>query len=547
MNGADLLVELLKRQGIPFVTTLSGNGLNPFYVACRRRGLRFVDFRNEQAASYAAEADARLTRRLGVCAVSSGVAHANAFAGLVNAYFDGAPVLLITGASAHAYTDAGKFQDLDQVAMAQPFCKYARFVDRAERIPFYVREAASHALAGRPGPVHLTIPLDVLNQEVGQIDERQLKSEPAVVRARAAADPVAVAEAAMLMARAQRPLLIAGSGVFYADAGEALHRLADQMKIPVQVPIWDRGTVARPAPYYLGVIGAASGGPRVLADADLVILAGARVDYRLGYLEPSAIGPQAKVIRIDVDPLELRQGVDPDVAIQADPRSALEALAAELARRQAPPYAAWLEEAAGRYREWRHRWDAGTPEAPPTIGQHVVEALRPLLDDDVLFLVDGGNIGQWVHQVLGSHYPANWLTCGASGVVGWGLGGAIGAKLEFPDRPVVLLSGDGSFGFTVAELETAVRHNAPFVTVLADDQYWGIVATGQLQQYGPEGVLGCQLGPVNYIKVAEGFGALGLCADTPEAILPAVREGLASGRPAVVHVPLARRGPSEQG
>jgi acetolactate synthase I/II/III large subunit len=176
LNGSDLLVEMLKARGVTFVATVSGNGLNPFFVSCARRGIRVVDFRNEQAASYAADAYARLTGKVGVCAVSSGVAHVNAFSGLINAFFDGAPVFLFTGASAQSHTDVGRFQDMDQVAMAAPLCKYAREVHQAERIPFYVHEAFSHAVAGRPGPVHLTIPLDVLDAEVGEVPGRLLKA-----------------------------------------------------------------------------------------------------------------------------------------------------------------------------------------------------------------------------------------------------------------------------------------------------------------------------------------------------------------------------------
>lgn len=545
MNGADLLVRLLKAYGVPYVATLSGNGLNPFYLACKRGELRFIDFRNEQAASYAAEADARLNRRLGVCAVSSGVAHAGAFAGLVNAYYDGAPVLLITGASEQKYANAGHFQDLDQVAMAEPFCKYAKFVSRADRIPFYLREATRHALAGRPGPVHLTIPLDVLNEELAEVDERALRTSPALVEPLAAADPAAMEAVADLLARAQRPLLIAGSGVYYARAGAALAQVAGRLQIPVQTPIWDRGVIEKPSPWYMGVIGAASGGPSLLADADLILLVGARVDYRVGYMESPAISTRAKVVRVDVDPLNLRQGVEPDVAVHADPRSALEALAAIAAGRKLEPFAPWCEEARGRYAAHRRRWAGGPPAGDKMTGHHVVEALRPLLDEKMLFLVDGGNIGQWVHQVLGDRYPSNWLTCGASGVVGWGLGGAIGAKASFPDRPVVLLSGDGSFGFTTADLETAVRQRTPFVAVVADDRWWGIVASGQRRQYGEEGVLGCQLGPARYDVVAEGFGAMGIRAETPEAIVPAVRHGLASGCPTVVHVPIVHGGPND--
>ncbi len=544
MNGADFLVASLKAREVPFVTTLSGNGLNPFFLACQRGGLPIVDFRNEQAASYAADAYARLTGRLGVCAVSSGVAHVNAFAGLVNAYFDGAPLLLFTGASERRRADAGRFQDLDQVALAAPVCKYAKEVDRAERFAFYLNEACSRALGGRPGPVHLTAALDVLDQEIDPPACWQLRSAPAVVRPQAAADPAAIAAAADLLHRAQRPLLVAGSGIFYARAGEALHRLASTFQIPVQVPIWDRAQVPEPTPYFMGVVGAASGGPQLLPAADLVLMVGAQVDYRTGYLEPPAVDANARVVRIDVDSAALRQGVEPALAVQADPRSALTALADELARRDTAPFSAWADAARSRYLEFRRRWDEPLPAAPAT-GRHLAEALRPLLDEETLFLVDGGNIGQWVHMALGNRYPENWLTCGASGVVGWGLGGAIAAKTAFPKRPVVLLSGDGSFGFTIAELETAVRHNAAFVAVVAYDRYWGIVASGQRRAYGEEGVLGCRLGPVAYDKVAEDFGALGLRAERPEDVLPAVRRGLESGRPTVVHTPINPGGPAD--
>src|SRR5579884_4029436 len=174
MNGADLLVRQLQQYGVAFVTTLSGNGLNPFYEACRKAGLRLVDFRNEQAAAYAADAAARLTGRIGVCAVSAAVGHANALIGVVNAWFDGAPLLLITGSRAHSRTDMGKFQDFDQIALAAPVCTYAKLVDRPERIPFYVHEAISRATSGRPGPAHLTIPSDVLAGDVSATSPEQV-------------------------------------------------------------------------------------------------------------------------------------------------------------------------------------------------------------------------------------------------------------------------------------------------------------------------------------------------------------------------------------
>jgi acetolactate synthase-1/2/3 large subunit len=542
MNGADLLVQALRERGVESVMTLSGNGTEPFYDACARAGLRLIDFRNEQAAAFAADAHARLTRRLGVCVVSAAVGHANALIGLVNAWFDGAPVLLLTGSSQHTRSDQGKFQDMDQLPVVASLCKYARLVDRPERIPFYVGEACARATAGRPGPVHLTIPSDVLAATVTSPARRAGTAAEGEVRPVAGADPALVREAAQLIQQAERPLLVAGSGAFYARAEQVLEDFLAATAMPVAVPIWDRGAVARPIENFVGFVGAASGGPRLLPDADLLLLVGARVDYRVGYAEPPGISPNARIIRIDVDAAELGQGIVPDVALLADPASALAALTTAVKEQGIEPRREWLAEARRRDQEFHQRWTDPPPATPPITGRHIVEALRPFLDDRTLFLIDGGNIGQWAHM-LADRYPGHWLTCGASGVVGWGIAGAIAAKLAYPERPVILLSGDGAIGFGLPELETAVRQATSFVVVLADDRAWGSVATGQAKNYGSDRFIASRLGPVAYDQVAEGFGALGLRVSRAEEIAPAVRQGLASGRPTLVHVPTALGGP----
>ncbi len=545
MTGADILVHCLAQRGVGFVTTLSGNGLDPFYEACRQAGLRLVDFRNEQAAAFAADAAARLTGRLGVCAVNAAVGHANALIGVVNAWFAGAPLLLISGSSDHARSDMGKFQDMDQLPLVAPLCKYARLVDRPERIPFYVHEACARATAGRPGPVHLTVPSNVLMAETAPPISRPATLAAGEARPRAAADPACIAEAAALLARAERPLIVAGSGVFYARAQAALDAFARAWGIPVVVPIWDQGVVSRPSEQFLGVLGGFAGGPRLLPDADLVLLVGARVDYRVGYGEPPGLSLDARLIRIDVEASELRQGREPDVAILADPASGLTALGEALARQGCRPRREWLAEAQRRDRVFRRPWSEPAAAASPITGQHIVDALRPFLSDELLFLIDGGNIGQWAHMVLAAdRYPGHWLTCGPSGVVGWGVPGAIAAKLAYPDRPVLLLSGDGAIGFAIAELETAVRQDTPFVVVLADDRAWGSVVTGQEKRYGSEGVVASRLGPVAYDLVARGFGADGVQVEHADEIGPAVERGLAAGRPTLIHVPFAGGGPA---
>jgi acetolactate synthase-1/2/3 large subunit len=330
--------------------------------------------------------------------------------------------------------------------------------------------------------------------------------------------------------------------VFSARGEESLRRLAASVGAPVVMPIWDRGSVSRPMPEFLGVIGAASGGPALLADADAIVLAGARVDYRVGYMKPPAISAKARVVRLDCEPGEMNQGVSPDVGLLGDPAVVLAQLHDEWQRRGVAARTDWLREAQKRNAQYRARW-AKSPPAPPMTGQHLVEALRPVLTEDLIFLIDGGNIGQWAHVLLWDRYPGHWLTCGSSAVVGWGLPGAIAAKLLYADRPVLLLSGDGAIGFTIAELEPAVRHRVPIVVVVADDQAWGIVVSGQKRSLGEP--IASLLGPVDYAKVAEGFGARGVTVRSPDELTAATRQALAAGQPTVIEVPLALLGPAD--
>jgi len=545
LTGADLLVAELKRQGVAWVATLCGNGLNPFYVACRRAGLRLIDTHNEQAAAYMADAYGRLTGRVGVCAVSSGVAHLNALTGVANAFFDGAPLLLITGASAGYGAGRGVFQEMDQVALAAPLCKFATWVSGVSDLAFLVRQAFAAAVSGRPGPVHLTIPIDILESQIDAPTEPANRVGMEAVPLERV-DSKVISEAAKVIGHAQRPLLIAGSGVFYAGGQAAMMHFSEASAIPIVTPIWDRGAVERPHPNFFGVVGAASGEPRLLADADLIILAGARVDYRVGFLTPPAVREDAFVIRIDRDIHELRQGIEPDLALLVSPTTAFDQLAAEMYRLGQPPHAEWLKEAQERWRLFRARWvERPAPMEKRITGRHIVDAIRPLLTEDLVFLIDGGNIGQWVHMALTDHYPGRWLTCGASAVVGWGIPGAMAAKLAYPDRPVLLLSGDGAFGFTVTELESAVRRGLPFVAVVANDEAWGIVVSGQLKEYGEEGVVASRLGAVRFDRLAEALGAKGLRIENPEELAPTIRRGFSADRPTVIDVPVSIGGPAD--
>jgi acetolactate synthase-1/2/3 large subunit len=518
MTACELLIQGLQQRGVEWMATLCGHGLDPLYHAAKKAGLRLIDTRNEQTAAYIAEVCGRLTRRPGVVAVSSGVAHANAMTGVVDAYFDRAPLLLISGAADLRTAGMGHFQDIDQVALAAPASKFARVIDHPERTLEILQAAWEAACGAPPGPVHLTFPMDVQTSDVSA--ERIIKP----VERSEEEGPVGVdtSSVAAALAAAEQPLVVAGSGVYYAEEGGALLRFCEESSIPVVVPIWDRGVVDRPSDVFLGVIGAASGGPSLLRDADVVVLAGAAPDYRLGFLQPEALSGEARILSAS---------------------HGWEKLAQTYRALGGKPHSEWLAEATRRRDEFRSKIEqkAESQAAAGLHAIHVLRALKEVLGDEAVLLVDGGSIGQWAHQLLCDRYPGHWLTCGRSGVVGWGLGGAMGARLVYPERPVILLSGDGAFTFGPAEIECAVRQRLPFVAVVADDQAWGITRTGHEAKYGE--AISSVLGPVDFAKMAEAFGARGVKAHTPDGVREAVRAGLASGEVTVIHVPIVGGNP----
>ena len=355
-----------------------------------------------------------------------------------------------------------------------------------------------------------------------------------------------VRQAVELLSEAQRPLIVAGSGAFYDEAGEALLQFARMAAIPIVTPIWDRGVINRPEELYLGVIGAASGEPPVLGEADLLLMVGARADYRVRYLDAPPLAPDLRVIRISPDVAELGQGSDPHLAMLADCRTALEQLAMAWPSCAYPAHEAWLSHAQELHRAFYAPWTARPGlVGSPISGAQLVAALEQVLDDETIFLIDGGNIGQWAHMTLcRNRYPSHWLTCGASGLVGWGVAGAMAARLHAPDRPVILLSGDGALGFGLMEFESAARQKIPFVAVVADDRAWGIVVSGQQRSCGTTAA--SELGDVDYAAVARALGGEGMRVEQAEEIAPAVRQALATGKPTLVQVSLRPGGPADE-
>jgi acetolactate synthase-1/2/3 large subunit len=540
-NGAQWFVKTLREQGVEYVFTLCGNGLNPFYDACLDHRVKVVDVRNEQAAAYMADAWGRLTRRIGVVAVSSGPGHTNALTGLANAWWDGGPMLLISGCSGQAMRGMDNFQELDQVGMAAPVCKHAAMVQLVQNLPQETHKALAMAVSGRPGPVHLTIPEDVLRSP---IDAARVRTEagPAIVEPRGAGDRDLIHEAVKLLSRAKRPFMVVGSGAFYAQAADALRRFAELTDIPIVSHIWDRSCVEQAMAQYVGVTnGELNHAMRMVSQADVVLTLGARVDYRLGHGRPPSVGADTKLVRVDIDPEEVTRTVTPEVGIVGDPRSVLRQMAAEWPRTGGKSHTAWLRQVRRVHDALPDKWaKLGHEDVCPVPSIRICREVKRFLDRDVTFLLDAGNMGRWAHMTLFDRHPSHWLTCGASGVVGWGIPGAVAAKLANPEKPVLLLSGDGAAGFTLGDIETALRFGTPYVAVVAHDAAWGIVADGQ-----PEGRhVASELGEIRFDRVAQALGARGVFIESPKQLGPAIEAGLREDTVTFIHVPTQLAGVS---
>jgi acetolactate synthase-1/2/3 large subunit len=535
MNGAQWVVRTLRERGVERVFVLCGNGLDPLLDACLDYGIRVIDTRNEQAASYMADTWGRMTGRLGVAAVSSGPGHTNALTGLANAYWDGGPMLLISGCSPLPTRGMDHFQELDQVGMAAPVSKYANIVRHVEVLQHELNTALSAALTGRPGPVHLTIPVDVLSAELDESTLLRQDLAPAQVVQSCPGDDDLIHEAVEMLALARKPMMVVGSGLFYARAWQSLAEFAALTDIPILSHIWDRCCVERAIPQYVGVTNAElNGAMSMVSQADLLLVFGARIDYRLWHGRPPNVSVQARIVRVDVDPTEVNRVVLPDIGIVGSPRAVLEQMVEEARWVEHWPHREWLAEVRAARDRLLDRWESlGRDDVCPVPGIRICREIKPFLDRDVTFLLDGGNIGRWAHMTLFDRHPAHWFTCGASGVVGWGLPGAVAAKLARPDHPLLLLSGDGAAGFTVTEIETALRFGTPYVAVVAHDGAWGIVADGQPD----ERRVASQFGEIRFDRVAQALGAQGILIGDPRQLGPSIEKGLASNTVTVLHVP----------
>jgi acetolactate synthase-1/2/3 large subunit len=535
--GGVLAARALARAGITTLFALPGGHVLPLFEGARVEGLRLVDTRHEENAVFMAEGWALATGETGFAAVTAGPGLANAFPGMAEANAAGVPVVLFAGRTGIAQRGRGAVQDLDQIGVVTPVTKWRAECLETERIPAYVAEAIHQARSGAPGVAYLDVPQDVLGRTARPLENPWPTGFPDDARSR----PVQgdVERAVDLLRSARRPVALAGSGAFFSGAGDALRAFVDRTGIPVTTTSAARGLVDDDHAQCLG--GLVHGGI-ALASADVALILGSRFNANLVYGGPPLFSPDQRLIQVDVRPENLGGLRRPEVGLVGDVRATLEALTEAWTE---PPEAlgSWLAQTKkGAEMSWQS-WDVQCDR--PSNGIHPGWLAREVarFADEAgpgTFVSDGGDSVVWGIAFSKAHRPGTNLFIGsAMGTLGIGLPFGIAARAARPTEPVFVFTGDGAFGLSAIELDTAARHRLGVVVVVVNNGGWGDVRHEQRMWYGDDADQGAVLSTMRYDLLAESVGGQGERVTEPDQLHPALERALKAseeGAPAVVDV-----------
>ncbi|MDP2953788.1 MAG: thiamine pyrophosphate-binding protein, partial [Chloroflexota bacterium] len=465
------MAKALKAQGVEYVFTLCGDHIAPIYEGCLDEGIRLIDFRHEQAAGHAADGWARVTGRPGVALATAGPGVTDLVTAVANANIAPSPMVLIGGRSPMAEWGKGSRQELNHVSFLRPLTRWAATVLETGRIPEYIATAFREAQGPRPGPAFVEIPEDVL---LGEAD-LPFALHPDRPGVTGGGDPDQVGAAVTLLAQAQRPVALSGSGVWWDQAAPALQAFLEKARVPAFFNGMGRG--ALPADHDLFFALCRS---HAFRRADVALVIGTPLDFRLGFGQ--AFPPEVRLIQLDADPAALGHNRAPRVGLCGK----LSLLLGQLA--EATPAAernGWVEELrAEENRLYRRDEPLLNSESVPIHPMRLLKEIRDLLPRAAIVIGDGGDIVTFAARVLSVYGPGRWLDPGPFGCLGVGTGFAIAAKLARPQDPVLLLSGDGSFGFNGLEFDTMVRHSLNVVAVIGNNGAWGSMKHPHLKRYG---------------------------------------------------------------
>jgi thiamine pyrophosphate-dependent acetolactate synthase large subunit-like protein len=536
VTGGELVVRTLMKAGVTNIFGLHGAHLETIFQSCLDHHIPITDTRHEVAAGHAAEGYARSTRGLGVAMVTAGPGFTNVITSMANAYLDRTPVLYITGSSGLGEAETNTLQSgLDQVAVATPITKWAHRITVTQTIPRLVAQAVRLATSAPSGPVLLDIPADVLGAQVDeesvQIPERVLLESPAPPPARA------VEEAIQLLKSAARPVIMAGVGAYFSDAGDELRAFAEATGIPVFSDFQAHGLLASNHPLYGGTYHKMADLSAADQRPDLVLALGVRFGlFTLG-MSDLVVPLAAKIIHVEVDPREIGRLRQVAVGIVADPRETLRALNARARSEKWPEHSQWQQTVRNaKIERCKRMQDDLNRIGPPIHPLQAVSAIVENMPEDTIVVGDGAEAYHWMNEVIHQNRPGGYITHGFLGAVGFGLGLSLGAQVANPKRPVLCLVGDGAIGFTIAEFDTMARHKLPIVAVVMNNHSWAASQHFQEIVSGRNRLSGTELRDANYHEVAAAFGCHAQRVRNIEELGPAIKAAFASGKPACVNV-----------
>ena len=529
LTGSEILAKALRNEGVNDLFFIMGGPMLLAEESCINEGIRPIDVRHEQAAAFMGQAYSRLLNKPSVCMAASGPGVTNLITGIANAYVDCVPVVAVGGSSPFKAYGRQVFQEIDQLGMMKPCTKWAERVYSLSRIPEMVNVAFQKAMAGKPGPVYLDFPGDILYEKIDESDIDWSISGRSLPRARPHAAPELISDTVEALSKAKKPVIITGGGILWSDAADELREFVEKAEIPFYTTPQGRGVIPEDHPLsYMTVRSAA------FREADLIMIIGTRMNYIIGHAAPPRFNEDATIIRIDIDEDEISTSPRKiDIGIVGDAKAVLHQINSQLGdsvRRDS--FSEWRNRLSNEEAIKRSRPGGNSvSDAVPIHPLRLCEEVKNFMDRDAILVVDGQEILNYGRQSMPTFAPGHRLNSGPFGTMGVGLPFGLGAKIAKPDSQVIVVHGDGSFGLNAMELDTAVRHGINILVVISLNGGWTA---------DPDGTKpGRDLGYTRYDKMAETLGCYGEYVEHPEEIkgaLERAQEEVNNGRVAVVNI-----------
>ena len=534
LTGAQIFFESLKAEGVEVIFGLPGGVLLDLYDEMPKHDIRHILVRHEQGGAHMADGYARATGRVGVCLVTSGPGATNTVTGIATAYMDSIPIVVFTGQVPTALIGNDAFQEADIVGITRPCTKHNYLVKDVHDLARIIREAFYLARSGRPGPILVDLPKDVINAKAEYKYPKNISLKG--YKPTTEAHMGQIKRAYTAIGKAKKPVIYAGGGVINSNAAGELKQLGENLRCPVTTTLMGLGGFPAPHELWLGMLGmhGTFRANMAVGNTDLLIAIGARFDDRVtGKLDEFA--PSAKIIHIDIDPTSISKNVKVDIPIVGDCKDALKKLLQlakespidDLEKVRKP----WLDQ----IQKWKETYPLAYEQKDDLIKpQYVVEKLYELSEGKAIIATEVGQNQMWAAQYYHYSKPRTLLTSGGLGTMGYGLPAAIGAQAAFPDRLVIDVAGDGSIQMCIQEMITAVENNLPVKVAILNNQYLGMVRQWQQLFYEKNYCSTCLKIAPDFVKLAEAYGALGLRAHKPDEVEAVIREGFASPKPVIM-------------